>query len=198
MTERDPIDKLFEFANDSFSVALALPPWEIAMRACFRFELEVRLTVGRKRPADSVALDIGDKHYKGNPRPGLLSLLFEQYEFSPKEQEFIRKCNTLRNKLIHCEPDKVQELAMELARGFSPQNLVTNIPIPDDASGADVKRILTNLEGASPVRNTTARDQGFFGWMLQAAGDGTFSVAAGAIAHATRIIHERTKDEGGR
>src|SRR5690348_13402023 len=76
-----------------------LPAWEGAMGACFHFEVIVRLAANRFFPTESVTRDIGT----GSKEKGLLELLFAKLEFSTGEKAFLPKCNTLRNKIIHCE-----------------------------------------------------------------------------------------------
>jgi hypothetical protein len=189
MQDKDNIESLFAFWRDSPGLSIAISPWENAMRACFRFEVEVRLTAGRKHPADSVSMNIGDH----GDKPGLLTLLFGDGElaFDEQEQNLLRKCNTLRNKLIHCEPDAVQRLVRELISDFTPTNLVEQVKISEDTSPAEFEEILQTREGAQPVLNTFSKEQGFYGWMIQAAGDGTFNHAAKILAKASAHIHSR-------
>src|SRR5260370_22767373 len=92
---------------DSPMLAFSLPRWEEAMLSCFHFEVKVRLLAGKVFPAESVTREIGDT------KNGLLVLLFQRLTFSDNEKAFLPKCNTLRNKLIHCEPDAVRRLGQE-------------------------------------------------------------------------------------
>jgi hypothetical protein len=184
MKDKGNIESLFAFSRDSPGLAIALPSWEKAMRACFRFEVQVRLTVGQKHPADSVSKDIGGQH-------GLLPLMFRELTFDKEEQRLLEKCNTLRNKLIHCQPDAVQRLVKELDSGFAPPNLVEQVKIPEGTGLADFEEILQTRKGAQPVLSTFSKERGFYAWMIQAANDGTFDLSAKILAEASELIHSR-------
>jgi hypothetical protein len=186
-------DRTYMFV-DSPAVAFALPHWEEAMLSCFHFEMKVRLLAGKFYPGESVTTDIGDKGkaVQGGKaaKPGLLSMLFQRPKlpFTADEKTFLPKCNTLRNKLIHCEPDGVRKLVQELLPAFQPPNKVTSLKFGVGASGAAILDALKTQKGAVPVAATPSRQDGFFGWMLQAAGDGTFDLAAGIFKHGIGII----------
>jgi hypothetical protein len=60
---------------------------------------------------------------------------------------------------------------------FQPPALVQRVEIGGARSSEDILRALETLEGAVDVMTTTSRAEGFVGWMLQAAADGTFRVA---------------------
>jgi hypothetical protein len=162
---------------------LTLPRWEAAMGSCFHFELAVRLLANPSFPTESVTRDVAD----GKRGQGLLTLLFGHLTFSEEEKAFLVKCNTLRNKLIHCEPDAVARLAKELNPAFSPPPVAIQVNISDSPRESLVRAVTTG-EGAIDIRDTRSRTEGFLGWMLQAAGDGTFDQAVAAFGQGIRIL----------
>jgi hypothetical protein len=168
-------------------LGLSLPKWEAAMGSCFHFELVVRLLANISFPGESVSRDVAD----GKKGPGLLTLLFQHLHFSDEERMFLPKCNTLRNKLVHCEPDAVAKLVKELNPEFAPPPAVSLLRISPEASGADILQVLSNRDGAMDVRDTSSRLEGFAGWMLQAAGDGTFDQAVAVLRHGIQIIDSK-------
>ena len=151
---------------------------------------------GRKVPSSqSVTTDIGDK--KG--QPGLLTTLFQRPKLAltAAERSFLPKCNTLRNKLIHCEPDAVRKLVQELTPTFQPPNLVQLFRLQPGASGTAILDMLKTKKGAVNVSATTSRQDGFFGWMLQASKDGTFDMAAGIFGFGIGIMKAKALVEDG-
>ena len=168
-------------------LGLSLPKWEEAMGSCFHFELVVRLLANTSFPAESVTRDVAD----GKKGTGLLTLLFQHLPFTDEEKAFLPKCNTLRNKLIHCEPDAVARLVKELNPGFNPPPAVSLLRISPDASGADILNVLNTREGAIDVRDTNSRLDGFAGWTLQAAGDGTFDQAVATLRRGIQVLDSK-------
>jgi hypothetical protein len=165
---------------------LALPRWEAAMGSCFHFELVVRLLANASFPAESVTRDVAD----GKKGHGLLTLLFGHLTFSEEEKTFLIKCNTLRNKLIHCEPDAIAKLAKELNPTFSPPPVAIQVNISESPRESLVRAVTTG-EGAIDVRTTRSRTEGFLGWILQAAGDGTFDEAVAAFGQGIRMLDSK-------
>jgi hypothetical protein len=168
-------------------LGLSLPKWEAAMGSCFHFELVVRLLAGIKFPSESVNRDIAD----GKKGEGLLTLLFRQMSFTDEERAFLPKCNTLRNKLIHCEPDAVLRLVQDLVPGFQPPSVMKQFNISPGASGTDILQMIVSREGATDVLKTSSRKQGFTGWMVQAAQDGTFDQANALLGRGIAIVDSR-------
>src|SRR4051794_36934294 len=124
MSENDA-EEIRELLSHNPSLAFALGPWERAMVACFRFEVTVRQLAGKFYPGESVTTEIGDK----NGKPGLMAMLFDRPKlaFTIAEKDFLPKCNRLRNKLIHCEPDAVRRLVQELWPVFQPADTVAQM-----------------------------------------------------------------------
>lgn len=166
---------------------MSLPHWEDAMGSCFHFELVVRLLAGKFWPAESVTNKIGDQPGK----PGLLTKLFQEVPFTAVEKEFLPKCNTLRNKLIHCEPDALARLIQDLVPTFQPPNLVQQIPLPDTTTSGSIIAAIEHRTGAVDVQATVSREEGFFGWMLQAAGDGTFDHAIAILKRGVETVRAK-------
>jgi hypothetical protein len=133
-----------------------------------------------------VTRDVAD----GKKGQGLLTLLFGHLAFADEEKVFLVKCNTLRNKLIHCEPDAVARLAKELNPAFSPPPVATQVNVSDSTRDSLVRAVTTG-EGAIDVRDTNSRTEGFLGWVLQAAGDGTFDQATAAFGEGIRILDSK-------
>lgn len=172
-------------------LARCLPTWEAAMGSCFHFELLVRLLAQKHLGGESVTRDIGDR----GTRPGLLSRLFETLEFSEEEQAFLPKCNTLRNKLIHCEPDGVLRVVRELVPGFDPENRVHKHELPPGGSGEAILETLESQRGAVPVQSTSSRTDGFLGWMIQATVDGTFELAVELLGRGMAIVDSKSDQQ---
>jgi hypothetical protein len=168
-------------------LAKCLPHWEAAMGSCFHFELAVRLLAQKFFAGESVTRDIGDRP----GRDGLLTMLFGRVPFDEGERAFLPKCNTLRNKLIHCEPDALLRVIRELAPDFRPPSLVQQVEIGGTGSGAEILRALETLEGAVDVMTTTSRAEGFVGWMLQAAADGTFRIAVELLQRGMDVLDSK-------
>jgi hypothetical protein len=171
------------------ALGFCLPVWEGAMGSCFHFELMVRLAANRFFPTESVTRDVGT----GAKGQGLLDLLFGKLAFSDDERRFLPKCNTLRNKLIHCEPDGVLRLVQEIVPDFRPPSVAQQITLSAGPSGKDVLEAIETKKGAVDVLNTVSREQGFLGWMIQSTGDGTFPLAAQIFGRAVMIIDARLK-----
>jgi hypothetical protein len=182
----DANEEIRELISHSPTLAFALGPWERAMVACFRFEVTVRQLAGKFYPAESVTTEIGNK----NGKPGLLAMLMDRPKlaFSLKEKEFLPKCNRLRNKLIHCEPDAVRQLVQELLPAFEPPDKVVQMKFPNDSTGAEIHEVISTQKGAVPVSTTTSRSDGFMGWMLQASSDGTFDLARQVFRAGIRLM----------
>jgi len=167
---------------------LCLPKWQAAMVACFQFELVVRLLAQKWFAGESVTRHIGD----GSKGMGLLSLLFLKLEFSPEERVFLPRCNTLRNKLIHCEPDALLRIVRELEPQFNPASAVRRTTLEPGASGADILSAIATQAGAVDMMSTTSQSDGFLGWMLQAASDGTFEAATELLIRGMTIVEAKT------
>jgi hypothetical protein len=183
-------DYLRQVASDSPILAVALPHWGEAMLGCFAFEAKVRLLAGKFFLGESVKREIGD------PKEGLLTLLFNKLDFTDDEQKFFRVCNNLRNKLIHCEPDAVQRLVTELVPTFRPMATVYRFKVPESGLTASIIRnAAENHTGGLPVVDTVSRQDGFAGWLLQAGRDGTFDAAAWAFQAAVAIISAKAAQE---
>lgn len=60
---------------------------------------------------------------------------------------------------------------------FRPPNAVVKIPLPSGGSGEQILEALQTLRHAVEVQETSSTSDGFFGWMMQAASDGTFDHA---------------------
>jgi hypothetical protein len=179
-------DYLRYVASNSPVLAVALPHWGEAMLGCFAFEAKVRLLAGKFFRGESVKREIGD------PKDGLLTLFSNKLDFSDNEQKFLRTCNKLRNKLIHCEPDAVQSLVMELMPDFRPQAAMVRFKVPEGGLTASfVRDSAENPSGGTPVVDTVSRQDGFIGWLLQAGCDGTFDVAAQVFRVAMDIIRAK-------
>lgn len=185
---RNMKERMYMFES-SPALAVALPHWRDAMLSCFYFEVKVRLLAGKFHPAESVTREIGD------PKNGLLAMLFQhpKLTFTADEKAFLPKCNALRNKLIHCEPDAVRKLVQELIPSFQPPNKVQKLKFPEGATAATMLDVLKTQKGAVPVAATPSRQDGFFGWMLQAAHDGTFDLAADIFMYGIGIIGAKAK-----
>lgn len=172
-------------------LALSLPKWDAAMGSCFHFELVVRLLAQKFFAGESVTRDIAD----GRKGKGLLTLLFGRVNFSAEEKAFLPSCNTLRNKLIHCEPDGVQRIVQELLPGRNPKSVVQQIRFRPESSGAEILETIQTQKGAVDVLATTSRSDGFLGWMLQAAVDGTFEHAATILRRGVMIVDSKSDSE---
>jgi hypothetical protein len=172
-------------------LALCLPKWDAAMGSCFHFELVVRLLAQKFFAGESVTRDIAD----GKKGDGLLTLLFRRVNFTEAEKTFLPKCNTLRNKLIHCEPDGVLRIVQELLPGLNPKSVVQQLRFPPASSGAEILETIQTQKGAVDVLATTSRSDGFLGWMLQAAGDGTFDHATTILRHGLTIVDSKSDSE---
>jgi hypothetical protein len=166
-----------------------LPVWEGAMGSCFHFELIVRMTANRFFPTESVTRDIGN----GPKGQGLLDLLFGKLNFAAEEQSFLPKCNTLRNKLIHCEPEAVLRLVQELVPQFRPESVAQQLPLPPESRGR-ILEVLETRTGAVDVLETSSRTDGFLGWIIQAGSDGTFHLATEIFRRGVVTLDARLKE----
>lgn len=144
----------------------------------------MRLLAQKFFAGESVVRDIAD----GKKGSGLLTLLFGRLPFSDDEKAFLLKCNTLRNKLIHCEPDGVLRIVQELDPTFTPPSLAVQLDISESSSGADTLEVIQGQRGAIDVLATTSRSAGFLGWMLQSTSDGTFHHAVEILTRGMTII----------
>jgi len=170
-------------------LATAFPQWARAMLGSFTVEAKVRLLAGKYFPSESVTKEVGADG-------GLLDLLFGKLAFSDDEKTFLRRCIRLRNKLIHCEPDKVRSILQEIDPAFQPLNLFKRFSVPEGGlTKAGVIDAITNGTGGVNVVGTKSRDEGFMGWMLQAAGDGTFDQAAEIFTQAGDLINDKARQK---
>ena len=169
-------------ASDSPTLAVALPQWARAMLGCFTVEAKLRLLTGKYFPAESVTKDLGEAG-------GVLDLLFRKLPFADEEQVFLRRCVRLRNKLIHCEPDEVRRLVQEFVPAFQPPSVFKKFRVPEGGLSPEaIIDAVTSGSGGVNVPDTKSRDQGFLGWMMQAAQDGTFDLAAEIFRRGIEII----------
>jgi hypothetical protein len=99
----------------------------------------------------------------------------------------------MRNKLIHCEPDALLRLIQELEPGFRPPPRVKELRFEHGATGAEMLATLQTLKGATYVANTTSRERGFYGWMLEAASNGTFEAASLLLRHGVEVLNQKAK-----
>jgi hypothetical protein len=161
--------------GESPMLSLAQPKWEAAMVSCFRFELGVRMLAGKFFGGDSVTRQVGSR----TGQPGLLTMLFERPDlnFTDVEKVSLARCVRVRNKLIHCEPDVLRKIVQEADPSFRPPSLVLQLDVPVDEGAERVLEALTSMRDAVDVAETSSRDEGFQGWMLQTAMDGTFDGA---------------------
>jgi hypothetical protein len=171
------------------SLAVCLPSWEAAMGTCFHFEVSVRLLAQKHFGGRSITEDVGDR--ENGKKPGLLSMLFDKLSFSDEEKVFLPRCNRLRNKIIHCEQDALQACVRELKPDFVPRPTVTRMNSPKGASAEEMLSVIQDRTNAVPVQGTSTRADGFFGWMLEAAYDGTFETAANLLGSGVRIINSK-------
>jgi hypothetical protein len=118
------------------------------MGSCFHFELLVRLLAQKHFSGESVTRDIGDR---GNQQ-GLLSRLFQTLTFSEDEKLFLPKRNTVRNKLIHCEPDALLRIVQELVPAFNPPSIASKLTFPQPGSAETILAALESQRGAIPYR----------------------------------------------
>ena len=170
---------------------LSLPAWEGAMGACSHYEVMVRILAQKHFAGESITRDIADQGKK----KGLLSMLFRKLTFSEKEQRFLLRCNRLRNKLIHCEPDAVLRVLQEIAPAFKPAEVGGMFTLSESQSGDDLVATLTTVRGAVPAQATSSRKDGFLGWMTEAAGNGTFGAAAVVFVKAVLVISAKADQE---
>ena len=116
-------------------------------------------------------------------------MLFEKLDFTDDEETLLRKCTTLRNKLIHCEPDAVQRLVTELLPAFRPQVAMFQFHFPKGGlTPAVVRNAVENRTDGVPVTQTVSRQDGFIGWMMQAGYDGTSGLATKILRATIDII----------
>jgi hypothetical protein len=60
--------------------------------------------------------------------------------------------------------------------------MVKELRLAAGAGGAEMLNQLETTKGATNVKNATSRKRGFFGWMLEAASNGTFEAAVLVLA----------------
>jgi len=152
-------------------LAMVLPEWnELALR-CAWFELKVRLVAGETHPGESVS----NGRLGGDN--GLLSLIFGTRPFDAAQQELLRSCVRVRNKVVHCEPDALLRELQKVDPTFSPPPTVTQLSVDGAQSGAEIREALETRRNAVAVQDTNSRKEGFFGWMLEAKNSGIFDKA---------------------
>jgi hypothetical protein len=170
---------------------ISLPQWEGAMRACFHFEVIVRILAQKHFLGESITRDVAD----GKKGEGLLTLLFRLLTFTEEEKLYLLRCNSLRNKLIHCEPDGVLRVLREIMPDFAPPNRAFRINLSGGESGAELVTTIQTMRGAVPVQRTSSREDGFLGWMLESAANGTFLFAVEVFVGAVRIVDSKADQE---
>ncbi len=158
--------------------------WEAAMGSCFHFELSARLLAQVRFARESIDLDLG-------ARDGLLPLLFRHWPFTDDEKDFLPKCNALRNKIIHCEPDALYRIVNKIDPSFMPPPHVRSLTLDEHASGSEILAAITTHDGSVAVNSTTTRDQGFSGWMMEAASNGTFAKAVEILGRGIAILRSK-------
>jgi hypothetical protein len=173
------------------NLANCLPSWETAMGTCFHFEVAVRLLAQKHFAGRSITENVGDRENNGKKKPGLLSLLFAKLSFSDEEKSFLPQCNHMRNKIIHCEPDALQAAIKEMKPDFAPRAKVVRMRLPAGAKSEEMISVLENQTNAVPVKETSTRADGFYGWMWEAACDGTFETATNLLGSGIRIINSK-------
>jgi hypothetical protein len=174
-------------------LAHALPPWEGAMVSCFQWEMMVRLAAGKFWPGLSVATSIGDSKGKnGQPgKPGLLTMLYGKLPFTDDEKLFLNQSQKVRNKLIHCQPDALLKEIQVIWAKFKPPEKSQMIRLPND--GSAIREVLETQRGAVPVQSTVSEQDGFVGWMLEAASTKIFEQANAIFRDAVEIIEKKIR-----
>lgn len=170
--------------RDSPMLRMVLPIWNAVALHCAWFELQVRLAAGVTDPAASVNKNIGGEH-------GLLTVLFEGGGYEEGDQQLLRSCAVIRNKLLHCEPDALLRELRKLDPTFEPPRAVTQVNLGNAASGAEIRDALATQEGAVSVQDTVSREAGFFGWMMEAAATGVFARAVEVLARGIEVLASR-------
>ena len=172
---------------------VSLPAWERAVGACFHYEVMVRILAQKHFAGESIKKDIADKGKGKGKGKGLLTMLFEALSFSQPEQEFLLRCNYPRNKLIHCEPDAVLRVLQQIEPNFKPTDAAFMMKLADEEP--DLLGRLQTLSGVVRVQTTSSREEGFVGWMLEAAGNGTFALAAQVFVRAVQVVNSKVDQE---
>lgn len=161
------------------------------MGTCFHFEVAVRLLAQKHFAGRSITENVGGQEKNDAKNPGLLSLLFTKLSFSDEEKSFLRQCNHLRNKIIHCEPDALQAAIKAMKPDFAPAAKVVRGHFPKGANSEETRSVLENQTNAVPVKETSTRTDGFYGWMWEAASDGTFEMATNLLGRGIHIINSK-------
>jgi len=157
------------------------------MGTSFHFEVSVRLLSQKNFGGRSITQDIAES---GN-KPGLLKMLFGKLAFTDEEKAFLPQCNRLRNKIIHCEQDALQKAVREMKPDFVPRPQVTRTRFPKGSDPEEMLAALQNRTDAVPVQATSTRADGFYGWMLEAACDGTFETAIDLLGRGIGMINAK-------
>ncbi|MCR9161183.1 MAG: hypothetical protein ACE37F_13035 [Nannocystaceae bacterium] len=165
MTARD------ELIYGSPVLATFLARWEAAASACARFEFGIRIQVGVAHPRESV---------RGN-----LSSLIPLTSCTEPEQARLTLCTRARNKLLHCELDKLLEVLQEADPTFTPPRLTKRVAIGDGKIGDAL------TSDPVDVQDTVSRDEGFFGWLLEAAQTGMFERTVELLDEGLSIANAR-------
>jgi len=163
-------------------LGISLPRWDEAMLACFHFELQVRLLASKYFPSESVVDKTAD----------LLKLLYKKIPFAQDEKVRLTRCNQLRNKLIHCEPDALLKLVKESNPGFCPAPVVREVDIPQ--STLTISKLFGAIARAVNVQSTSSRDAGFQGWMMESASNGTFTQVTAMLNDGTALLFEKAAE----
>jgi len=154
-------------------LAHSLAKWEAATLACTRFEFGIRLQVGVTHPRESV-----------NAK---LSELIPLTGCSESEQATLALCVRARNKLLHCELDALLAVLTQADATFQPQRRSTKaIEV-----GRNPLDTLNQLSSAVDVQDTKTRDEGFFGWLLEASSTGMFEQAVRLLDEGLSLANAR-------
>ena len=135
---------------------------------CALYELEIRLIAGRTKELEHLAY----KRLSEIEEPFLAH--FDSY-LTAEEKNLLSKAKKIRDKLLHADfkglIDKVKEIS------------------PDKVKDSPVGMVKLDTQQTTMVSDTTKRQGGVFGWLLQSAQDGSLHEAGQLLNSAYQVVH---------
>lgn len=179
-------------------MADSYPPVQIAFdlfaevgRLAVMQELKVRLLANKTR-------EIQDSAYAfkvSDTEDAILKYFSDKKMLTEDESKTIVATRKIRNKVLHCEFDAAVKL-IEAASGKPlPGPGVKVIKIAENATGEDIlKSIFGDAIERKDVKDTTLKEGGLFGWLLDLAQRGGFSAAIEQFKKSLEVIDRLTSE----
>ena len=154
-------------------------------------ELKVRLLANKTK-------EIQDSAYAfkvADTEDAVLKYFTDKKMISEDESKLIVGTRRIRNKILHCEFDAAVKLIEDVSGKPLSGPSVRVIKLAENASGEDIlKSIMGEAVEPIEVKNTTLKEGGLFGWLLDLVQRGGFNEAITQFKRSLEVIDRLTTE----